>query len=121
MSRGKDTVIQNTGKPNPEDETYLSLLKGTATPTEKSVKVKIKKENAGFMTPHGGKSPPDQSRETYANLLKDTIKVQQVNLKKDGKSKDLKKHKSTVHIRMTDDTRNADYERNAPNMLPIKK
>ena len=46
MSRGKDTVIQNTGKPNPEDETYLSLLKGTVSPSEKNIKVKIKKENS---------------------------------------------------------------------------
>jgi len=104
MSRGKDTVIQS-GNPKSEDETYLSLLKGTVSPSEKMVKVKVKKENAGFMTPHGGKSPPDQSRETYSNLLKDTIKVQQVKLKKDSKDKDLKKHKSSVHIRMTDDKR----------------
>ena len=89
MSRGKDTVIQNTGKPDPEDETYLSLLKGTVSPSEKMVKVKVKKENAGFMTPHGGKSPPDQSRETYTNLLKDTIKVKSIKVKKDKDSKDI--------------------------------
>lgn len=118
MSRGKDTVIQKTGKPDPEDETYLSLLKGTVTPTEKHVKVTVKKENSGFMTPHGGKTPPDQSRETYANLLKDTVKVQQVKVKKNN---DLKKHKSTVHIKMTDDHRNANYERNYPGMLSTKR
>ena len=120
MSRGKDTVIQNTGQPNPEDETYLSLLKGTVSPSEKMVKVKVKKENAGFMTPHGGKSPPDQSRETYTNLLKDTVKVQQVKIKKERQDKNLKKHKSTVNIRMTDDRRNADLEANSPNLLPKK-
>jgi len=120
MSRGKDTVIQNTGKPNPEDETYLSLLKGTVSPSEKNIKVKIKKENSGFITPHGGKTPPDQSRETYTNLLKDTVKVQQVKLKKMNQDKDLAKNKSTVHIKMTDDHRNADYERNSPGMLPKK-
>ena len=48
-------------------------------------KAKIKKEHQGFMTPHGGKSPPDQKRETYANLLKDTIKVQAIGFKKDKK------------------------------------
>ena len=120
MSRGKSTIIQSA-RPNPEDETYLSLLKGTVSPTDKMVKVKIKKENAGLTTPHGGKSPPDQSRETYANLLKDTVKVQQIKIKKNSEDKDLEAHKSTVHIRMTDDHRNADTEKNSPNMLPVKK
>jgi len=115
MSRGKDTVIQNTGRPNPEDETYLSLLKGTVSPSEKMVKVKVKKENAGFMTPHGGKTPPDQSRETYTNLLKDTIKVQQVKIKKN-----LEKHKSAVKIRMTDDHRNTNRSANYPDLLSKK-
>jgi hypothetical protein len=91
MSRGKDTVIQNAGRPDPEDETYLSLLKGTVSPSEKMVKVKVKKENSGFMTPFGGKTPPDQSRETYANLLKNTVKVQRVKTKKDSEDEDLKK------------------------------
>ncbi len=120
MSRGKDTVIQNTGKPNPEDETYLSLLKGTVSPSEKMVKVKVKKENAGFITPHGGKSPPDQGRETYANLLKDTVKAQKITIKKDEPDKDLKKHKSTVHIRMTDDHRNTNRAANYPGLLSKK-
>jgi len=121
MSRGKDTVIQNTGQPNPEDETYLSLLKGTVSPSEKMVKVNVKKENAGFMTPHGGKSPPDQSRETYANLLKDTIKVNSVKIKKEKQDKNLKKHKSPVHIRMTDDTRTTTHTAsNTPGLLSSK-
>jgi len=120
MSRGKDTVIQNTGKPNPEDETYLSLLKGTVSPSEKMVKVKVKKENAGLITPHGGKTPPDQSRETYTNLLKDTVKVQQVKIKKDREDKELKKHKSTVHIKMTDDHRNTNRTANYPGLLSKK-
>jgi hypothetical protein len=82
MSRGRDTVVTKSGRPAPEDETYVSLLKGSVSPNEKNIKVKIKKENAGVMTPHGGKTPPDQKRETYANLLKDTIKVNHVKIKK---------------------------------------
>jgi len=117
MSRGKDTVIQNTGQPNPEDETYLSLLKGASSD---KLKVKIKKENAGFMTPHGGKSPPDQSRETYANLLKDTVKAKGIKIKKDSEDDDLEDHKSTVHIRMTDDHRNTNRAANYPGLLSKK-
>lgn len=85
MSRGRDTVVTKSNPPDPERETYLSLLKGSVSPSEKSVKVKIKKENAGYMTPHGGETPPDQKRETYANLLKDTVKVQQIKTKKTKK------------------------------------
>ena len=115
MSRGKDTVITKSAPPDPERETYLSLLKGAVTPTEKNVKVKVKKENAGVMTPHGGKSPPDQKRETYANLLKDTVKVKGVKIEDSDEDE-----KEKIHIKMTDDYRNADYERNSPNLLPKK-
>jgi len=57
----QDTVTGQGSTPNPEDETYLSLLKGTIK--KKGIRVKIKKENAGLTTPHG-KGPPDPSRET---------------------------------------------------------
>ncbi len=117
MSRGKDTVITKSSPPDPERETYLSLLKGAVSPSEKNVKVKVKKENAGFMTPHGGKSPPDQKKETYANLLKNTIKVRGVEVKDADDDED---EKEKITIKMTDDYRNTDYERNSPNLLPKK-
>ena len=76
----QDTVVGQGTAPNPEDETYLSLLKGTGK--KKGIRVKIKKENAGLTTPHG-KGPPDPSRETYTNLLKDTIKVKKIKIEDD--------------------------------------
>lgn len=78
----QDTVTGKGTSPNPEDETYLSLIKGTGTPREKSIRVKIKKENAGVTTPHGP-GQPDHDRETYTNLLKDTVKVKKVKIKKE--------------------------------------
>jgi hypothetical protein len=76
----QDTVVGQGTAPDPEDETYLSLLKGTGK--KKGIRVKIKKENAGLTTPHG-KGPPDPSRETYTNLLKNTIKVKKIKIKDD--------------------------------------
>ena len=79
----QDTVIGQGTAPDPEDETYLSLLKGTAK--KSGIRVKIKKENAGLMTPHSqGESPPDPSRETAANLLKNTIKVKKIEIEDDN-------------------------------------
>jgi len=103
----KDTVTGQGTAPDPADETYLSLLKGTGTPKEKSIRVKVKKENAGLMTPHGP-GPPDHDKETYTNLLKDTVKVKKVKVKKEEKNvkqkqdEDLEKHKFTVKVRAKD-------------------
>ena len=81
----QDTVTGQGSTPNPEDETYLSLLKGTVK--KKGIRVKIKKENAGLTTPHG-KGPPDPSRETYTNLLKHTIKVKKIEVDEEDESPD---------------------------------
>jgi hypothetical protein len=134
MSRGRDTVIQGTGLPDPERETYLTLLKGSVAPSDKAVKVivakkdkdAIKKENyanpSTYMTPHGGETPPDQDKETYTNLLKKSVKAEKVKIKKEAKEvklSDLKKYKSAVHIRMTDDRRSAN-DNTSPDLLPQK-
>ncbi len=131
MSRGRDTVIQGTGLPDPERETYLTLLKGSVAPSDKAVKVdivkkdkEVKKENyanpSTFMTPHGGQTPPAQDRETYTNLLKNSVKAEKVKIKKEKTDKELRKHKSAVHMRMTDDRRSANYHNTSPDLLPQK-
>jgi len=81
----QDTVIGQGTAPDPEDETYLSLLKGTAK--KSGIRVKIKKENSGLMTPYGN-GPPEPSRETAATLLKNTIKVKKIKVDEDYNSPD---------------------------------
>lgn len=86
-----DTVVGQGTSPNPEDETYLSLLKGTGK--KKNIQVKIKKEDApqviAVSTPHAT-SPPDPDKESYTNLLKGTTKVKKVKIKVRPPTKDLR-------------------------------
>ena len=74
----QDTVFGQGSNPKVKDETYLSLLKGTRS--KKGIRVKIKKENAGVTTPYG--SELNYDKETYTNLLKDTIKVKKIKIAK---------------------------------------
>ena len=115
----QDTVLGQGSSPDPEDETYLSLIKGTYK--RKGIRVKVKKENAGVTTPYGsGASPPDHDRETYTNLLKDTVKVKKVKVKKEEKSlkrkqdEELEKHKTTINIRKP----SKDYRQAEANLTP---
>ena len=109
----QDTVLGQGTAPDPEDETYLSLLKGTSK--KKGIQVKVKKENAGLTTPHGP-GPPDHDKETYTNLLKGTVKVKKVKIKKEEKNwkekqdEELEKHKTTVNVRAPKGGKQADRD-----------